>query len=293
MNKISKFIVALCLGIMGYSSIAMASVTIDPKRVVFSGRDRTAQVNLINSSDEDAVYRVFFQETVMDEEGNLKVLKDDEVPEDHPGSSKMIRYSPRRVTIPAHSGQVVRLMLRKPKDLPDGEYRSNIVFQGVPDADKGANIEKVALKKDEVRISITPIFGISIPAIVRNGDLTVSGSISDIKLTTKEIKKKNDKGEKETVKSKILNMMLNREGNRSLYGGFTVDYQAPNSDEKVEVGRIKGIAIYTNVTSRDIELGLNPPEGVTLKKGGTLFVKYEEDPEMGGDLKIESSMIIK
>lgn len=293
MKKINKFLVALCIGVMGYSNIAMANVTIDPKRVVFFGRERTAQVNLINSGDEEAVYRVFFQETIMDEEGNLKVLKDDEVPANHPSSSQMIKYSPRRVTIPAHSGQVVRLMLRKPKDLAEGEYRSNIVFQGVPDADKGANIEKVALKKDEVRISITPIFGISIPAIVRHGDLTATASISDIKLSTKEVKKKNDKGEEETVNSKILNIVLNREGNRSLYGGFTVDYQAPNSDEKVEVGRVKGIAIYTNVTSRDIELGLNPPEGVTLKKGGTLFVKYEEDPEMGGDLKTESSMVIK
>lgn len=291
--KINKFAIALCVGVMGFVNVAMANVTIDPKRVVFHGRQRMAKVNLINSGDKDAVYRIFFQETIMDDEGKLQVLKEGEVPADHPGASKMIRYSPRRVTIPANSGQVVRLMLRKPKDLADGEYRSNIVFQGVPDADKGANIEKVALKKDEVRISITPIFGISIPAIVRHGDLKASGSISDLKLNTEEQNISNKEGKTEKVTKKVLALNLNREGERSLYGSFTIDYKAPNSNESIEVGRIKGVAVYTNVNSRKLEITLNPPEGTELKKGGTLSVRYTEDSKMGGNQTFESSMVIK
>ncbi|MCP4395364.1 MAG: hypothetical protein GY804_14025 [Alphaproteobacteria bacterium] len=125
------------------------------------------------------------------------------------------------------------------------------------------------------------------------GDLKATGSITNLKLLTKTDAKKNDKGRDETITNKALSMILHREGKRSLYGGFTVDYQAPDSNEKIEVGRIKGVAVYTSVNSRELELALNIPEDVELKKGGTLFVKYEEDPKMGGDQIFESSITIE
>ncbi|MCP4395365.1 MAG: hypothetical protein GY804_14030 [Alphaproteobacteria bacterium] len=111
-KSITKFILALCVCVMGFVSTASANVTIDPKRVVFFGRERIAKVNLINSGDKEAVYRVFFQETYMGKDGIVRIHKlGDNPPAGFRSSSHMIRYSPRRVTIPAHSGQVVRISI--------------------------------------------------------------------------------------------------------------------------------------------------------------------------------------
>ena len=38
----------------------------------------------------------------------------------------MIRYAPRRVTVPPGGSQQIRILLRRPRDLEPGEYRSHL-----------------------------------------------------------------------------------------------------------------------------------------------------------------------
>src|SRR3546814_18747123 len=44
----------------------------------------------------------------------------------------MIVFSPRRVTLPPHQPQVVRVGVRVPARLPPGEYRAHMLFRAVP-----------------------------------------------------------------------------------------------------------------------------------------------------------------
>jgi len=214
----------------------------------------------------------------MKEDGSVKTIEE-EIPEDHKSIAKMIRYSPRQVTIPPRGSQIIRLMLRKKSGTKDGEYRSNVVFRNVP-KDVGENLDKAITKEGEVGVKITPIFGISIPVIVRQGELNATPSLSDMKLTK-------DKDGFQKVELK-----LHRKGNRSVYGHFKVNYTPPSDDKPIQVGVIKGIAAYNNIESRPVEINLNVPEGVTLKKGGTLKVSFEEDRDMGGDATAEQSITI-
>lgn len=270
---------AFTLGAFISSAAFAQSVSLDPKRIVFQGRDRTAEIYLMNSSDKEVTYRVFFQEMEMNEDGGIKKLEEDALPEGYPAASKLIRYSPRQVEIPAHGSQIVMFMARKPKDLAEGEYRSHAVFQAVPD-DAGQSLDDMVLKEGEVGVKITPIFGIAIPVIVRHGELSATASISGLKLTKKDNKQ-------------VLSMTLKREGNRSLYGHMEALYTAPSGGKEISVGRIKGISVYDGVAKRGVSLTLNPPEGVSLKKGGSLKLKFEEDRDMGGDATTESVITIK
>ena len=263
------------------TSFAQAqTVSLDPKRIVFTGRDRTKEIFLMNSGDKEAVYRVFFQEMKMDKDGGVKVIKKEDVPEGYSSASTMIRYSPRQVTIPAHGSQVVMFMARKKKNTADGEYRSHAVFQAVPQ-DAGETLDDIVLKEGEIGVKITPIFGISIPVIIRQGDLSATAEISGLKITAGKEGKK------------ILNLTLNRKGNRSLYGSFTANYTPPGSKKEVAVGYIKGVAVYDGLAARTLKIALNPPEGTSLKKGGKIVLKFEEDRDMGGDAKAEASIVIK
>ncbi|MCK4946580.1 MAG: hypothetical protein KAS59_10005 [Alphaproteobacteria bacterium] len=263
------------------TSFAQAqTVSLDPKRIVFTGRDRTKEIFLMNSGDKEAVYRVFFQEMKMDKDGGVKVIKKEDVPEGYSAASTMIRYSPRQVTIPAHGSQVVMFMARKKKTTADGEYRSHAVFQAVPQ-DAGETLDDIVLKEGEIGVKITPIFGISIPVIIRQGDLSATAEISGLKIEDGKEGKK------------ILNLTLHRKGNRSLYGSFTANYTPPGSKKEVAVGYIKGVAVYDGLAARTLKIALNPPEGTSLKKGGKIVLKFEEDRDMGGDAKAEASIVIK
>lgn len=273
----SSLALIFCAFISG-AAFAQA-VSLDPKRIVFQDRDRSAEIHLMNSSDKEVTYRVLFQEMEMNEKGSIRKLDDDQIAEGFKAASKMIRYSPRQVTIPAYSSQIVMFMARKPKDLADGEYRSHALFQAVPD-DAGQSLDDIVLKEDEVGVKITPIFGIAIPVIIRHGQLSATASISGLELKSIEDKQ-------------VLSMTLNRDGNRSLYGHMEAIYTPADGGEKISVGRIKGISVYDGINQRKVSITLNPPEDVTLEKGGTIKLKFEEDRDMGGDESTESVITIK
>lgn len=100
-----------------------------PTRVVFEGRKRSAELNLSNLGQARATFRISLARMDMDEAGAFK-----ERPID-PGSENMqslFRFSPREVTLEPQESQTVRIQVRKPAELPAGEYRLHILFRAVP-----------------------------------------------------------------------------------------------------------------------------------------------------------------
>ena len=45
-------------------------------------------------------------------------------------AADLVRYSPRQVELAPGEVQTVRIQIRKPEGLKDGEYHSHLVFQG-------------------------------------------------------------------------------------------------------------------------------------------------------------------
>lgn len=150
--------------------MALATLVITPTRVTFDDRTRSAQVTLLNSGTEAGTYRVSFVRRHMKEDGSLIEVKEDEKGN---FSDEMIRYSPRQVTLPPGQSQVVRLMLRRPRDLTNGEYRSHMLFQALPKP-KNSIEQLESDNADNIVIEITPLIGITIPVIVRHGELNAS-----------------------------------------------------------------------------------------------------------------------
>ena len=135
MNKCLMGLLATALLVTGYSASLQAagSLLVTPTRIVFEQRDRSAQVTLVNQSDQTSNFRISFIRQNMTEDGEFLP-----VPEGQDGmfSDSMIRYSPRQVSLPPGQSQVIRLALRRPADLADGEYRSHMLFQALPDPER-------------------------------------------------------------------------------------------------------------------------------------------------------------
>ena len=274
----SAFLIAL-LAVSPASPVAaqgVGTLAISPTRIVFEGRTRSAEVTLINTGSVEATYRVFFTQRRMTETGTYE-----DVEEPRPGENfadKLIRYSPRQVVLGPGEVQTVRLLVRKPKDLAPGEYRSHLVFSGVPPDNPATSIEQDEdLAEGELRVTFFAIFAISIPVIVRHGEIEAEVGMSDLALDP-------------AADPSVLSLRLHRTGKRSAYGDITVTY-APSGGGDVEVGLLRGLAVFTPNESRTVLMRLAPPEGVTIE-GGRLLVVYRERPDEGGAVLAEAELTL-
>lgn len=242
------------------SAFAGANLMVTPSRVVFEDRTRTAQVTLLNTGDEAGTFRISFIRQQMTETGQFVEVKPDEA-----GlyADPMVRFSPRQIILPPGQPQIVRLMLRKPRDLSQGEYRSHMLFQSIPQGSK-SSLES-ALRSDQqgISVEIIPIVGISIPVIVRHGKLEGS-----LRLENPRLIQANDDNQPH------IELEMHRSGNRSVYGDFRAIF-TPHGGEPVTIGLVNGVAVYTPNTVRNFSFPVSIPQGTELK-GGKLRILYLE-----------------
>ncbi len=242
-----------------------------PTRVVLEGRTRSAEVIVINRGGATATYRVSLRHMRMTEDGALV-----EVQDPLPGerfADDLLRYGPRRVRLDPGMSQVVRIVVRKPRDLAPGEYRSHLVFQPLPRAP-----EPAPKGQDAVGLSVrlTVVFAISIPVIARHGDLSASVTISDLALQR----------EAEPEGGRELVFYLNRSGERSVYGDIRVTFtpdRGPDRGIEREVALPRKVAVYAPTPRRVVRIPLDWPEERNLREG-RLRLSYRTLEKDGGEL---------
>lgn len=242
---------------------AQGSLQVLPTRIVFEGRTRSAQVHLLNQGKEKATYRISFKNMRMTGNGGYEDVK-----EPLPGdkfAADLIRYSPRQIEIEPGASQTVRLLLRKKSDLQPGEYRSHMLFSTVPPKDSGKDIETLAPGNEKLKISLIPIFGVTIPVLVRHGNGSATADVANFQTHAPE--KPEDKTR--------LTFNISRQGDRSLFGDISIKFTPENGSDETEVGRLNGVAVFTPNKVRKINVLLDPPKGLALKKG-LLNITYKD-----------------
>lgn len=238
-----------------------AALLITPSRVVFEDRTRTSQVTLVNKGSETTTYRISFIRQNMTDDGKFVTVENDE---EGNYADKMVRYSPRQITLTPGQSQIVRLMLRKPKGLADGEYRSHMLLQALPKVTKSDISKAVEEGGKDITVEITTIIGVSIPVIVRSGKLN-----TELTLTNARFVKSSD-----PKKKSYIALDMNRSGNQSTYGDFRVNF-VDGSGNNIIIGNINGVAVYSPNTLRQFQLPLNSVDGVEYNKG-KFHITYSE-----------------
>jgi len=254
----------------------IGGISVSPTRIIFEGRLRTAEVTLINKSNKPSTYRVYFQNMRMREDGKIVAIEEPQT--DEKFADQLIRYSPRQITVPPGKSQSVRLLLRKPRDLAAGEYRSHLVFKGLPKREVGKDIEQEVLKNKEIKIELVPILALSIPVIVRQGDLSVDVGISNLDL----------KSPKNPDASSTRSIDILRKGNQSVYGDIQVIFQNKKG-QRFKVADIEKFSIYTPNKSRTVEVPLKTLPNDPLKNGN-LYVLYRDTEAEGGAILAKAKL---
>lgn len=246
-NKL-LFLILIILECSSVKIYAQGDLLITPNRVIFEGRKIKEVLNLLNAGKETTTFSVSFVQRRMNEDGSFTVIT-------APESGQMfadpyLRIYPRQVTLLPGEAQVVMLQHRRKSDMQEGEYRSHLYFRSEKNYTALGNEKKDTLKA--LSVELIPIFGMSIPIIIRSGEVSAIATLSDLKL--------------EKQQNTQLTFTLNRKGNSSIYGDFTVEY-FPVKGKSYIIGAMKGVAVYTNINKRYISIKLNKTPGINLNKG--------------------------
>lgn len=247
----------------------IGGLSVSPTRIVLEGRQRSDEILLTNRSSDTVTYRISFKNMRMNEDGTYEDIESAASGEAF--AENLVRFSPRQVTLAPGTSQTIRLLLRKPADLPPGEYRSHMLFQAIPPDNAGTNIENLEPGGSDLQVRITTVFGVTIPVIVVNGNLSATVEFSDVSLALPDT----------ANEPPTLSMRLKRSGNRSVYGDITVTFVPEGQGDDRIVGLVRGIAVFYPYPSRTVNLPLTIPEDVTLKNGD-LMITYRATPDDGG-----------
>ena len=249
------------------SSLAMADLMLYPTRVEMEKNQRAAQVELVNRGQTPESYRISVVNRRMTE------------------TAQMLRYSPRQVTLKAGESQPVRISLRKPAGLANGEYRSHLQFDRLPDVEGSSDIaQAVNPEQDQIAIRLTALIGASIPVIVRHGDTSANVTLDTLSLEP------GVKVDGQAEGPPLLVFHMKRSGNRSVYGNLVATYTSAGG-QPMDVGKVNGVAVYVPNALRTAKLPLSLPEGLELK-GGLIQLTFSQRPEDGGKLIAHASLAV-
>lgn len=205
---------------------------VTPKRIVFNNQSKLKKtLNLVNTGKDTVIYNISFLNYKMSSNGEfVQIFEEDSL---HRFSDKYVRIFPRRVVLPPNDPQLISIQYRKKSDMITGEYRSHLYLRSeLNNSALGSSDDKTP---NQLGIQLVPVYGISIPIIIKYNEDDISVKITDSKLVKVE-------------NNYFVDFILNREGDFSFYGDIEVIYSNNNNEDVVS--RINGIALYTDVSNR-------------------------------------------
>ena len=247
----------------------VGDLLVAPTRLVLDGR-KGAEVVLNNIGDEPATYRISVELRRMTPDGGL-VEVDQPTAEDKL-AQEMIVYAPRRVTLAPRQPQSVRVSARAPQGLPDGEYRVHLLFRAIPPARPATAAPEEPGKG--LRFALIPVYGVTIPVIVRFGHLEAKAGIANVHLDTS--------GGKPAVA-----LDLSRSGDRSTFGEVRV--LKPGVKDPIAIQR--AVAVYKEVTTRKVTIPVD--EAFQGDVRGPVIVQYVETYADGSRTIAETRTVLR
>lgn len=265
----ASIVAAPLLAIPAAANAGVGDLLVAPTRLVLDGH-KGAEVILNNIGDEPATYRVSIEFLRMTEQGGLV---DVTTPSDADKKAEdMIVYAPRKVTLAPHEPQAIRIAARAPQGMPDGEYRVHMLFRAIPPATPVTQAANQQVKG--VQFKLTPIYGVSIPVIVRLGNLQATAGIADVHLEHRD-------------GAPFVDLDLVRNGSRSVFG----EVRVLKAGTKDPIADQKSIAVYTEVGKRHVSLPIQ--DKYKAQATGPVTVQYVETFDDGSHVLAETQAVLR
>jgi fimbrial chaperone protein len=254
-----RFFILLLLVVVSCFTRVSANLLVSPTRVMFDEKDRTKDIVLINTTTQERSYRIEWAEKGVNTAGKYTDILEGQVDS---AASEFIRYSPRQVTLLSGERQVVKLMLRRTRNMQQPEYRSHILFTALPlrETEDDSN-------QEGMRIKLNVLTSYSLPVMIR----TITPDIS-VKIDKIELKKGKNA-------QPVIQVELSKVGSSSASGNINVYFREDGQSEEKKVGILNGVNIFHESSMRLAELKWLEYTGPS---GGTLRAEYVGQNEFFG-----------
>lgn len=253
------FLGVFCVGwVAGFVQVARADILITPTRVVFGARDSYGLVTLANNGREVSTYKIGWKFFRMQEGGvAYEPIGQSDLSYD---VSEYIKFSPRQVTLQPGASQKIRLALRRPGDIPDGDFHVHLGISTVNDADLGSYQDGEVSDDNVSGMSVKVNIGYTIPVIVRSGKVDVSASVGRIALSRNE-------------HNGLLRVAvpIHRDGGAYSILGHLMVFHVDDSGNETRVGEISNAHIFPEVDSRTFDVQLSK----AISGGSLRIVMYD------------------
>lgn len=274
MRKSTCLLVCLLSALTFLPTVIQAAtkmLMLNPVRVLFVDRYRSVKLSVGNPNDQVIPYKVSLVTMRRGADGQL--YKPDVETEEELFVKSLIRFSPRRAFIDPKTHQIVKLMVRKPQDLPAGEYQTRLQIMPLEETKtKEQDAEQQAGKSFEIDM----IVGVTIPIIIQHGDL--HAEVTPLSLAIENLS---------AVPSGLAaKVSLERSGDCSAFGDVVV-YSSPgsNNSKGKEIGRGRQVAIYLQDDNKDVTIPLHDFTRKDLTSGS---LRVEFHPVIPGQDKVPS-----
>lgn len=252
---------ALIIGTLGVGYVKAQNSTIlfvAPHRIVITPEQKIQVISVSNKSDDARRYAVSKVDQVMNDKGLTQQMETFEF-----SAKRMIRVVPSRFTLEPGERQTIRVMARRAKDLSDGDYHSHILFKEVPLT--GKDKEEIAKEAEETK-KITPnekggvsfeikaLYGVAVPIIVQQGQLT-----SRIEMASARVLSPEDGHQY------VLDLHFKRSGNAEAAGFLSVEYVS--GEQRTDLMPKQWIRMYREVDDITRNMTLSFPDGQDYQQG--------------------------
>lgn len=245
----------------------VGDLLVAPTRIILDGR-RGTEVILNNIGDDVATYRISVELRRMKPDGSLEVVTTPNARET--AAEAMILYAPRKVTLPPNQPQSIRINARAPQGLADGEYRVHLLFRAIPEPRPVTD----TAPKQGVSFRLTPVYGVTIPVIVRLGNLEATAAIANVQKVVERGKP-------------AISLDLSRVGDRSTFGELRVT--KAGVPEPIAIAN--GIALYTEIDQRRVTIPLDAR--FAAEASGPVKVEYIEKTPTGPLTLASTSAVLR
>ena len=129
-------------------------------------------------------------------------------------------------------------------------------------------------KVEGVAFQLIPIYGVTIPVIVRLGHLEAKAALSNVRKVTDDGKP-------------AIALDISRSGNRSTFGEVRV-FKAGVADP---IAMATGIAVYTEIGQRSVTIPIDPAQAANAT--GQVTVQYVEPTDTGPVTIAETTAVLR
>lgn len=214
-------------------------------------------LSVFNNSPAQGLFRLELENKKQVKEGGYISLQPEEKPQYD--MTEMLVYSPRQISLEPQGKQAIRLSLRRPAELPDGEYRTYARLTRVSKeaTERDAGIVAPSKAKAVVGINV----GFAVPVILRKGKYDTTARIVDPALIPANLKDKDP--------APMVTFKVTRTGKYSALGRVQVLW-TPAGGEERQVGLLNGVNIFPELAERDVKIKLQDKS----VSGGQLRLVY-------------------